>query len=166
MKYFLIICLGVMVGCKPTTKVLNENEENPAQVQQGSRVYVYKTTANYNNRVPILLNEDGTEIISYPHPSDLKSGIEDRLPTVLSNNYLLDNKGINKNVAFLKLSYEEYSKLENPPTLEALFDMVVDKKPLTELCDCGYRSAFTDIEKQLNELIKNGKLKTVCKVIH
>jgi hypothetical protein len=77
----------------------------------------------------------------------------------------LDTKGIGKNVAFLKLTYEEYSKLDNVPTLVELYNMIIDKDPLTEMCDCGNKKAFTDIVNQLNYLIDNKKLRTVSKVV-
>ena len=126
---------------------------------------VYKTKGNYNNLVPVLLSVDKSEIISYPHPNDLKVGDVLSLPTPLSEDYLLDNRGIGPNVAFLKLSYEDYSKLENAPTLKELYELIIDKDPLTELCDCGVKTAFTDETKQLNKLIDNSKIGTTCKTI-
>jgi hypothetical protein len=112
-----------------------------------------------------LLSDDKTEIISYPHPKDLKVGEALALPTSLKNGYLLDNRGIGTNVAFLKMTYEEYVKLENAPTLKELYELIIDKDPLTELCNCGNSKAFTDKTKQLNKVIEAKKLRTICKPI-
>ena len=68
----------------------------------GPPVLVYKTKANYNNLVPVILSDGKTEIVSYPHPKDLIKGSRFPLPFILNDGYLLDNRGIGKNVAFLK----------------------------------------------------------------
>ncbi|MGG7035856.1 MAG: hypothetical protein ACI7YS_11790 [Flavobacterium sp.] len=144
------------------------NEEGTQFVPQyipGPQALIYKTKNDYSNLVPILLSADKTEIISYPHPNDLKVGSGYPLPTFLNDGYLLDNRGIGKNVAFLKLTYQEYSELKNPPSLTELYSYIIDKDPLTELCDCGNKTAFTDIKKQLNILIDKKKLRTTCKPI-
>jgi hypothetical protein len=78
---------------------------------------------------------------------------------------LLDNRGIGKNVAFLKTTYEEYSKLQTLPTLSDLYNMIIEKDPLTELYDCGNKIAFKDVKLQINQWIDNNKLRTSCKVI-
>lgn len=126
---------------------------------------VYKTKGNYNNLVPVLLSVNKSEIISYPHPNDLKVGDVLSLPTPLSEDYLLDNRGIGPNVAFLKLSYEDYSKLENAPTLKELYELIIDKDPLTELCICENMKMFKDKTSQLNKLIMAKNLKTTCQQI-
>ena len=126
---------------------------------------VYKTKANYNNLVPVLLSDDKKEIISYPHPSDLKVGDALALPTLLKNGYLLDNRGIGVNVAFLKITYEEYNKLEKVPTLNELYDLIIDKDPLVEFCNCGNNKVFTNKKNQINKVIENKKLRVICKSI-
>ena len=131
----------------------------------GPPVLVYKTKADYNNLVPVILSDDKSEIVSYPHPSDIFVDGKLTLPLVLNNGYLLDQRGIGKNVAFLKLSYEEYSKLDSLPPLKELYNLIIDKDPLSELCNCGIKTAFTDEVTQLNELIDQNKLRTLCKVI-
>lgn len=131
----------------------------------GPHMLVYKTKADYNNLVPVILSSDKSEIVSYPHPNDIKSGNEFQVPVLLHNGYLLDNRGIGENVAFLRLTYKEYSDLKEVPSLNELFGLIIDKDPLTELCDCGMKSASTDQIKQLNELIDSNKIRTACKVI-
>jgi len=162
--FFLIIGL---YGCKSGNNVNQTNNQKAAefipQYTTGPQTLVYKTKGNYYNLVPVLLSEDKTKIISYPHPTDLKAGSDYTLPTFLNNGYLLDNRGIGRNVAFLKLTYQEYANLEKPPTLTELYNYIIDKDPLIELCDCGTRTSFTDVEKQLNSLIDKKTLRTTCK---
>ena len=161
MKKLLILFL-VVAACKGQNKTMFKpdfsNKTSPPTL-------VYKTKADYNNLVPVLLSDDKTEIISYPHPSDIKLGNALALPNLLKNGYLLDNRGIGLNVAFLKITYEEYAKLENAPTLKELYDLIIDKDPLTELCNCGNRKAFKDKISDLNKIIKAKKLKSICRQI-
>jgi hypothetical protein len=130
----------------------------------GPAVFVYKTKAGYENLVPVLLSADKTTIVSYPHPSDLKKGDGYLTPTKLKNGYLLDNKGINSDVAFLKMTYDEYAALASAPDLNELNKLIIDKDPLTELCNCGNRKAFSDVIVQLNQMIEDKSLKKKCKI--
>jgi hypothetical protein len=128
-------------------------------------IVIYKTTNDYSHKVPVLLSDDKMHIISYPHPTDLIFSKNLALPTLLHGGYYLDNKGIGKNVAFLKFTYEEYSKLKDVPTLEELYNNIIDKDPLTELWDCGEKANFTDIQKLLNKWIDKNLLPEKCKQI-
>lgn len=131
----------------------------------GPPTIVYKTKADYHNLVPVLLSSDKSEIISYPHPKDLMVGGQLALPTILEKGYLLDNRGVGENVAFLKMTYEEYSKLENAPSLKELYLLIIDKDPLLELCNCGNSKVFSDKVNQLNKVIKADNLRTTCRTI-
>jgi hypothetical protein len=81
---------------------------------------------------------------------------------VLNDGFLLDNRGIGPNVAFLSITYEQYSKMVKTPSSEELFELIIDKDPLKEMYQCGNRSKYPDIENDLNTLISSGKLKS-CK---
>lgn len=163
----IFIILVIFVSCKSGKKITSKTND----ISFGSSaisslpILVYKTKKNYYNLVPVLLNDDKTQIVSYPDPKDVKVGSSFLLPTSLQNGYLLDNKGIGKNVAFLKYTYEEYSNLQTLPTLQELYNNIIDKNPLIELCDCGNKSKYLHLEKQLNEYIKNDVLSTKCKLL-
>ncbi|MCK9481804.1 MAG: hypothetical protein M0R38_08610 [Bacteroidia bacterium] len=135
------------------------------QFTPGPPAYIYKTKKDYSNFVPVLMNDDKTEIISYPHPTDLYPADMPLTPTALNKGYLLDNKGININVAFLNITYKDYSMLTEPPTIAEMKEMLLDVNPLTELCNCGNKNAFDNIEKQVNELIDANQLRKKCKPI-
>ena len=121
-------------------------------------VYIYKTKADYSHQVPVMMNEARTRILSYPAPGDLKMGDGLRLPTLLNKGYLLDNKGIGPNVAFLTYTYEEYSQLPTAPSMTDLMSHILDKYPLLEIRACGRRADYKDIVIELNEKIAEGFL--------
>ncbi len=122
---------------------------------RGPRALVYKTKADYSKYVPILLNSDKTEVISFPDPKDLKIGDQLSLPTKLNRGYLLDNRGIGKNVAFLNISYSEYAALEQAPKPDEIMKMILDRDPLVALWDCGLREDYKEL-KELKQLIRSG----------
>ena len=168
--FYSLVILSVF-GCKAQQKdrdnAINNASSKTMQpfVAALPHVVIYKTTNDYNYNVPVMLSDNKIEIISYPHPTDLFYNGELALPTILQNGYLLDNRGIGKNVAFLKYTYDEYSKLSEVPTLDELQKNIIDKEPLTELWDCGIRNSFTDLQKQLNEWIDKNMLVEKCKRI-
>jgi len=119
---------------------------------------IYRTHADYFNNVPVGLSEDKTRIVSYPDIRDVYYNGSLSVPTVLAKGFLLDNRGIGPNVAFLKYSYTEYSQLPSTPPFADLMKQLLDSDPLIEMYQCGPRSQYADIEKELNELITSGKL--------
>jgi len=169
MKKLLPLLLLVVFGCKTNCKVSqtpdNAQQEFKPQYVPGPKALVYKTKANYNLFVPVMLSDDKVQVVSYPDPKDVKNGDVFQTPIQLHKNYLLDKRGISKNVAFLKITYEEYAKLKTVPTPTELYNLIIDKDPLIEMIDCGIISAMSDPEAQLNQLIDNGTLRTTCKVI-
>jgi len=136
-----------------------------AQETPGPHLIVYKTKKNYRNQVPVLLSDDKSSIISYPAPADIKAMGKKVYPTTLASGYLIDNRGIGTNVAFLKLTYSEYAKLKTVPTVDILYKMIKDKDPITEMCDCGLKMSFKEPKKEVNALIKAGDLRRKCKVL-
>ena len=169
MRIFIPILLIVCIGCTTTKRMSQTSDTKQPESVSGlgaeKPILVYKTKANYNNLVPVILSDDKTEIISYPHPDDIKTGNKYSIPVILHNGYLLDQRGIGKNVAFLNITYEEYAKLKEIPTIKDLYHLIVDKDPLIELCNCGSKNAFSDPVNQLNELIDSNKIRIICKSI-
>lgn len=152
-----------ILGCKSqqlntTGSAVNEAPVKSQFVAALPHIVIYKTTKDYSHNVPVILSDDKTQIVSYPHPSDLIFDNRLALPSALNNGYLLDNRGIQKNVAFLKYTYEEYSKLKDVPPLQDLYKAIIDKDPLTELWDCGSKATYADVQKQLNESIDKNLL--------
>ncbi len=160
--FLLIFSLLVMNGCKVHKVTVSTEMKTMESSALGygtnatAPALVYKTRADYFDRVPVGMNAEKDRIISYPDPTDLYDGNTPALPTRLKNGYLLDNRGIGTNVAFLTYTYAAYSALSKVPTLNQLTDSLLDRNPLTELWDCGARSQFKNEVEALNALIDRG----------
>lgn len=117
---------------------------------------IYKMKRDYSHNVPVTMNSERTEIVSYPAPSDLKSGDQLALPTRLHKDYWLDNRGINNNSVFLDYTYEEYAAMPQAPSPEEMMKHILDTDPFTEIVLCGPRYQYDDIVSELNEMIDLG----------
>lgn len=119
----------------------------------GPQAIVYKTFRDYSNYVPMTMNKERSEIVSYPSPSDVVyKGILAK-PTPLKNGYWLDNRGINENTVFTDYTYEEYSKLKASPSINELKSRILDKHPFLEMINCGIRTQYADEVAELNQII-------------
>lgn len=167
MKPLFLILIIPLISCKTnifeSKRNIKMQQEESTRLISGPKALVYKTKNYYDDFIPVLLSEDKSEIISYPHPRDIKIKDKFQSPTKLHNGYLLDNRGIGLNVGFLKLTYEEYSKLQDAPPIKELYKIIIDKNPLKEMYDCGNKNAFSNLIYHLNDLIDNNKLKTDTK---
>jgi hypothetical protein len=119
---------------------------------------IYSTRADYSVNVPVMLTPDKKEIASYPDIRDVVVGSKLTLPTRLHKGFWLDNRGISTDVAFIRLTYEEYAALPKTPTADELMKIILDKDPVVEMYACGPRGKFTDITEELNQAIDQGKL--------
>lgn len=116
-------------------------------------VIIYKTKKDYFDKVPVTLNEAKTAIVSYPSTKDIFFNGKLALPEKLHDGYLLDNRGINKNVAFLNITYTKYSKLISVPSLNEMIKFIVDSDPLIEMYNCGNRYHYKDPVLEINQAI-------------
>ena len=166
MKPILCICslilLFAFLSCK-TTRLTQNTVLVSAPSDSEPVAIVYKTTKDYSNLVPVIMNDERTKIVSYPDPLDLLTDGKLAVPTPLNQGYLLDNRGINENVVFLSYTYENYSRLKEVPAMSELISKIIDKYPLSALIYCGARSEYQNDIGKLNELIDNGF--TGCKKI-
>lgn len=158
----LMLSLLILNGCGVPKKAGSTEMKTMEQPVLNSGIHtsapalVYKTRNDYFNRVPVTMNAEKTSIISYPDPTDLMYGNTPALPTKLKNGYLLDNRGIGINVAFLTYTYENYGALSKAPEMSQLMDSILDRNPLTELWDCGSRSLYKKEVEELNAQIDKG----------
>jgi hypothetical protein len=127
-------------------------------------VIVYKTKNDYHKLVPIVLTEGQMSIESYPDPKDFVASNNYLYPLALHKGYWLDRRGIDTNTVYLNITGKQYSKLDGPPFQKEMMTMVKDRDPLTELYDCGPKSAANSIAK-LNKLIDRRLLNKKCKKI-
>ena len=111
-----------------------------------------------------LCSEYKTRIVSYPSPKDVFYNGNLAYPTPLAQGYLLDNRGIGKNIAFLNMTYEEYSNLSEVPSLQNMYNMIIDKDPLVQMCNCGNRLKYANVVSDMNRLINDNKLSKCQKI--
>lgn len=147
-----VLSLQTLNGCK--TKQINTGTTNA-----GTPTVVYKTKADYSKYVPVTLSADKKEITAYPSPKDIYYLGKLAYPTPLANGYLLDNRGISPNSAFLKITFNEYSKLNTAPSLVEMYNQILEKDPFTEIYNLGNRERFKNEIKEINRIIKKGDLK-------
>lgn len=138
---------------EPLDQIEREEPEG-GRPQHTAPAIVYKTRADYSRFVPITLNSQRSAIQSYPAPTDVYYDGEFALPIELADGYLLDNRGISSQTAFLNITYEEYSKLVDI-NLDFLWQNIQDATPLLELYNCGSRNDFTNEVEELNLIIQN-----------
>ena len=144
------------MGCQSNRNINSMHDSAP--------VIVYKTKANYSDLVPIRISEDKTTILSYPDPSDLKSGENYLTPIRLKKGYWLDQKGVDKHSAFLSINYKAYSGLSSAPDLQKLKDSILETDPFLEMYYCGKSTEYKDLVAELNEKIVSGQLKEMKKI--
>jgi hypothetical protein len=165
---FLIFLIGSSVifsSCTNTQKPTSEKASMSTKVSAtGPDAIIYKTKSDYHRLVPVTLNEEKTEIVSFPAPKDLFFKGKPALPTILADGFLLDNRGINEHVAFLEISYEDYMKLEKTPKKDELMKMIIDDDPLTVMYNCGKRNTYDNEVRELNTLIKENDFSKFTKL--
>jgi hypothetical protein len=167
MKHIAVIILTMLFftsfSCSTMPKSKTKEEKGKTKeitldFSAGAPTIIYKTKEEYNNKVPITLSEDKRKIVGYPHPKDIYQNGKLAIPTKLNNGYLLDNRGVGKNTAFLNITYEEYAKLTSAPKLTEMERMILEKDPIIELCDCGNRNQFKNEIDEINSLIATNQL--------
>ena len=160
-RTFTFCGLVILFACS-TEKNSSDKKNNYAA---GPSAIIYKTKNNYYDKIPVTLNEGKTKIISYPGTRDIFYKGELAYPSKLSEGYLLDNRGINKNTAFLKITYEEYSKKADASSSSEMMNMILDKEPFLEIYDCGSRYQYKNAVAELNAAINNKELNKFKKIL-
>jgi len=154
----------------PTSQITTNSQNNQPAMNKfnpdfsGPPTIIYKTKGDYFSLMPVLMSEDKTIIVGYPDIKDIYYQGKISYPTRLKDGYLLDNRGLSRNSAFLNITYEEYAKLSKTPTSVELEKMIIDGNPFVEIFDCGNRYQFggdNEIDK-INLMIDSGQL-SKCK---
>ena len=164
--FFLFLSGSVLLACSKSA-VPSGSASNIKSGQNSVAsppCIIYKTKSDHSKNVPVILSDDHSRIVSYPDVKDIYFKGNLAYPTILKDGFLLDNRGIGPNVAFLSITYEQYSKMVTAPSSGELFELIIDKDPLVEMYQCGNRNAYSDIENDLNKLISSGKIATCTKL--
>ena len=164
-KELIIAVATLMAACCGKKDAAQATSSAPESGSGASspRVLVYRTSTDHANHVPVILSEDKTRIVSYPHPNDLKTGSGYPVPAPLGKGYLMDNRGIGLNVAYLSMTYEQYAALTEAPSMETLEASIIDRDPLVEMCECARRNEFKDPAKEISAWVEAGELDKHCK---
>lgn len=149
-KISLIVFILLIAGCANQNKVTNHES------MANEPFIIYKTKANYQLNVPVILNDDKTVIVSYPAPGDLKTDNGYRVPTELPLGYLLDNRGIGVNVAFTSFTYQTYAEMSEAPNIETLMSSIIDNDPLMELYDCKDQLKIKHDPSKVKKMVRKG----------
>lgn len=113
----LIVNEGQVPGGKPLASAM-------------PRAIVYRTGADYADKVPVNIDTRSGAIVGYPDPRDLHAA---SMPLPLTEGYLLDRRGISPSVAFTSFTYAEYAALQAPPAMEQLKKSIINKHPIVEM---------------------------------
>ncbi len=149
-KYIIMVLLFAAMSCAERKVTSIE------QVMSTEPFIIYKTKADYNHNVPVVLNADKSFIVSYPGPQDLFVGDKFSTPTKLAKGFLLDNRGITLNVAFTSYTYAEYVKFDKAPSINDLFDSIIDSDPILEMYNCQNQLQIKNNTSKMNKLIRRG----------
>ena len=72
--FFSVIILLLIISCQTNRKAAiadNMINERTISFEPGPQAIIYKTMDDFFDYVPIIMNAEKTEIISYPAPSDV-----------------------------------------------------------------------------------------------
>ena len=122
-------------------------------------IIIYKTKRDYSKYVPVTLSADKDKVVSYPDINDVYYEGQLSYPVALAKGYWLDHRGIGRNTAFIKLTYEDYSKLPQTPSPAELYTMILDSNPFLRIYDMGDRANFKEPVPDINRIIENNQLK-------
>ena len=162
LKLFIMLLLSCLFLVSCTKKVIPLGSSSSSKMKQSAipsaPCIIYKTKRDYSRYVPVMLSADKKSIVSYPGIRDIYFKGKLAYPTPLTDGFLLDNRGIGPDMAFLNITYEAYSDLDKTPSIDDLLKQILDNDPVTEMYRCGNRTQYADPKKELNNLISSGNL--------
>jgi hypothetical protein len=155
MRYICIVLVLLIFGACGTGKQNKLSVKSTMISNQLPALIIYKTKKDYSNLVPVILSSDKKQIIGYPHPIDVINDSSYNYPTSLFNGYWIDNIGITENTGFINISLEDYSKKNEPPSVDEMMAKLVDVAPFLEIWNCGYGIELNISELNMTILTEN-----------
>ncbi len=164
MKQIVILLFLAMaaISCKTSGSTTDPSEGQSFRYEQkmvGTAaalppMIIYKTAGNYDNLVPVTMDESKTRITNYPAPSDLYYNGTLAVPQKLIEGYLLDRRGISSNTVFTDYTYEEYAAMDKAPSIDELMSHIKYKDPFIELYRLKSPSSRKMSIEYANDIIK------------
>ncbi len=127
-KMLGVLMLGALAAgaCTPHKNEVKATSAHMATDSYLPKAVVYKAPESCADLVPVTLDKSGTEIVSYPAPSDLS---EASMPYSLGDGWYLDRRGISPTSAFTSYTYKEYMALPEAPSVKVLMDKIAVPHP-------------------------------------
>jgi len=151
-----------MVACsgRKAENTTNTTSATEAAVP-GPALKLYQLHGDWHNNVPVTLSEDGSRIVAYPSPTDVRKMEK---PVKLTEGWWMDVRSIGNNTAFLDWEMKDYGALKKTPSLEEMMSHIASKKPFVRLYECGVRDKTKDQAAEFMKRINGDKL-TGCKCL-
>lgn len=92
------------------------------------KALLYKTSGNYNDKVPVQVSADSGQLISFPAPTDIPANPE---PIRLVYGWLLSPVGVSANSVFTRWTYAEYRALAAPPSPDEILAAIIPGAKVT-----------------------------------
>ncbi len=129
-----------------------------AQVKVGGSVYVFKSRHDCGKYVLVGLSSDGRKVSWVPRPADINKNV----PKLLANDHWVSTQNVSVTRAVLAITRAEYAKMVHvQPTAEDLYYLITEKHGITDVWDC----TSAGDESTLRKIVKEGRLKAVCKIV-
>lgn len=146
--------VGAADPVEPVSAVVPVMASKPVSLPQA---VVYTTSVDCDDLVPVTLSPDGTQVVSYPAPSDVSP--ETSAPLHVTHGYLLDRRGIGMHTVFTRYTYAEYAALSEAPSAAQLLDSIVPGAHITSMYSLPLTASEAAADTTLvNRLIDEGKL--------
>lgn len=114
------------------------------------KAVIYRTNGDYNNNVPVNVDDSHKALLSYPAPSDISKR---SVPVDLGEGWLFDRRGgVCLNTVFLTYTYEEYAALKSTPSQSALMEAIIPGSAVTQ---CIITPVFFSEAAANPEILKN-----------
>ena len=66
------------------------------------KAQIYKMSGDWSQYVPVTFNAEGTELVSFPAPSDITNN---SIPVSVGDGWWLDRRGVSQNTVFTRWTY-------------------------------------------------------------
>ncbi|MEI7765284.1 MAG: hypothetical protein WCI93_01725 [bacterium] len=153
----VLIILLFIIGASYFTqkKSTQQQKTEVGAIFQGA--LVFKTNKDYSKYVWVGLYPDKSKVSSYPGKGDIFL-----YPQIkLHNGYYTDD--INIPGVPINITLDAYSKMAEEPDPSIMYNLILDKDPISELYQCPFLYPNAEGAVTINSYIDNNQLEEKCK---